>query len=55
MLIAYLWYVVCNNKHRTIHNSQLLDIALGLEYLHTFDPPIIHGDLNGVSVFPSCP
>jgi len=30
---------------------QVLDVALGLEYLHSFNPPIIHGDLKGVSVF----
>jgi serine/threonine protein kinase len=28
----------------------LLDIARGLDYLHTFDPPVIHGDLKGVSI-----
>jgi hypothetical protein len=30
---------------------QILDIARGLEYLHTgLDPNIIHGDLKGVSL-----
>jgi hypothetical protein len=30
--------------------QKLLDIARGLNYLHTFDPPVIHGDLKGVSI-----
>jgi hypothetical protein len=35
-----------------VHNiAQVLDVALGLEYLHSFDPPVIHGDLKGVSMF----
>lgn len=25
-------------------------IALGLDYLHSCSPPVIHGDLRGVSV-----
>ncbi|KAH7919412.1 kinase-like protein, partial [Leucogyrophana mollusca] len=28
----------------------MLDIALGLEYLHSFSPPVIHGDLKGVNI-----
>ena len=27
---------------------QMLDIAEGLNYLHTFTPKIIHGDIKGV-------
>ncbi|KAJ7587373.1 kinase-like domain-containing protein [Mycena floridula] len=27
-----------------------LDVAQGLEYLHSFDPPIIHGDLKGNNI-----
>jgi len=27
---------------------QVLDVAQGLEYLHTMNPHIIHGDLKGV-------
>ncbi|KIM91557.1 hypothetical protein PILCRDRAFT_763184 [Piloderma croceum F 1598] len=30
--------------------SQMLDIAEGLHYLHTFEPSIIHGDLKGVNI-----
>jgi len=29
--------------------EQVYDVALGLEYLHTCDPPVIHSDLKGVS------
>ncbi|KAG6842250.1 hypothetical protein C0991_000220 [Blastosporella zonata] len=29
--------------------SLILDVAQGLDYLHTFDPSVIHGDLRGVS------
>ena len=30
--------------------NQMLDVAQGLEYLHTLKPHIIHGDLKGVRV-----
>ncbi|KAH7908669.1 kinase-like domain-containing protein, partial [Hygrophoropsis aurantiaca] len=30
--------------------SLLLDVALGLEYLHSFDPQVIHGDLKGANI-----
>ncbi|KAF4586260.1 Protein kinase-like domain superfamily protein [Pleurotus pulmonarius] len=29
----------------------MTDVAKGLEYLHTFNPPIIHGDVRGASIF----
>ncbi|KAF8840887.1 kinase-like protein [Paxillus ammoniavirescens] len=29
----------------------LLDIASGLEYLHTMQPTIVHGDLKGLNIF----
>lgn len=29
------------------------DIVLGLEYLHSFKPQVIHGDLKGVSITPN--
>ncbi|EDR05787.1 uncharacterized protein LACBIDRAFT_302511 [Laccaria bicolor S238N-H82] len=28
----------------------ILDISLGLEYLHTFSPAVIHGDLKGTNI-----
>ncbi|KAH7919031.1 kinase-like protein, partial [Leucogyrophana mollusca] len=28
----------------------MLDVALGLEYLHSFCSPVIHGDLKGVNI-----
>jgi serine/threonine protein kinase len=31
------------------HLCQILEIALGVSYLHGFSPTIIHGDLKGVS------
>jgi len=31
----------------------LLQIAMGLEYLHTFDPVVVHGDLKGNNVLVS--
>ncbi|TDL21780.1 kinase-like protein [Rickenella mellea] len=33
--------------------SLLSDVAQGLEYLHLFQPPIIHGDLKGANIFVS--
>lgn len=30
---------------------QMLQIAQGLDYLHSQDPQIIHGDLRGVRAF----
>ncbi|KAH7923800.1 hypothetical protein BV22DRAFT_1035939 [Leucogyrophana mollusca] len=30
--------------------SLMLDVALGLAYLHSFDPPVIHGDLKGANI-----
>ncbi|TDL21786.1 kinase-like protein [Rickenella mellea] len=33
--------------------SLLSDVARGLEYLHLFQPPIIHGDLKGANIFVS--
>ncbi|KAF5384897.1 hypothetical protein D9615_001483 [Tricholomella constricta] len=30
--------------------SLILDVARGLNYLHTFDPPVIHGDLRGTNI-----
>jgi hypothetical protein len=32
---------------------KIRDIARGLNYLHTLNPPIVHGDLKGVST-PGC-
>lgn len=32
-----------------LNRPQLLDIAEGLNYLHTLLPKIIHGDIKGVS------
>ena len=29
---------------------QSLDVALGLEHLHSFNPKVIHGDLKGVGI-----
>lgn len=31
-------------------NSQMFDIAEGLDYLHTQRPTIVHADLKGVNV-----
>lgn len=35
------------------YGSQVKDTAAGLEYLHTCDPPICHGDLKAVGL--TCP
>jgi len=32
----------------------LIGAAYGLEYLHTRDPPITHGDLRGVGLWVLC-
>jgi serine/threonine protein kinase len=29
---------------------QVRDIASGLKYLHNLDPPVVHGDIKGVSM-----
>jgi hypothetical protein len=31
-----------------ISSLQALDVALGLEHLHSREPTIVHGDLKGV-------
>lgn len=31
--------------------SQLLDVAHGLHYMHTFKTPVYHGELKGVRTF----
>ncbi|KAH7919383.1 kinase-like protein [Leucogyrophana mollusca] len=38
-----------NNPHAN-RLSLMLDTALGVEYLHNFDPPVIHGDLKGLNI-----
>lgn len=35
------------------YRSQILEIATGLEYLHSLSPMIVHGDIRGVLVLPS--
>ncbi|KAH7909582.1 kinase-like domain-containing protein [Hygrophoropsis aurantiaca] len=30
--------------------SLMRDVAFGLDYLHSFDPPVIHGDLKGQNI-----
>ncbi|KDQ07888.1 hypothetical protein BOTBODRAFT_591041 [Botryobasidium botryosum FD-172 SS1] len=41
-------------KHPEADSFQLLvQVANGLEYLHTFEPPVIHGDLRGTLDFQS--
>lgn len=32
--------------------SLIRDISCGLQYLHEFAPPVIHGDIRGVSYTP---
>ncbi|KAH7923797.1 kinase-like protein [Leucogyrophana mollusca] len=38
------------NSSQANRLSLMLDVALGLEYLHSFDPPVIHGDLKGANI-----
>ncbi|TDL23881.1 kinase-like protein [Rickenella mellea] len=40
-----------NNHPEASRLSLLSDVAQGLEYLHLFQPPIIHGDLKGANIF----
>ncbi|TDL30174.1 kinase-like protein [Rickenella mellea] len=40
-----------NAQHEGNRLSLLSDVAQGLEYLHLFQPPIIHGDLKGANIF----
>jgi hypothetical protein len=39
----------CTSMETTHRNTQILDIAEGLNFLHSFRPSVIHGDLKGVS------
>jgi hypothetical protein len=53
MWIECLWCVVANRSGRhSVHDIlQLSDVALGLKYLHSRKPSVIHGDLKGVRAF----
>ena len=42
-------YIVYAMKSIQSTVFQVNGIALGMHYLHTLDPPVIHGDLRGVS------
>ncbi|KAJ7895149.1 kinase-like domain-containing protein [Mycena olivaceomarginata] len=38
-------------RHPDFNKSSLVrDIANGLEYLHTLDPPVVHGDIKGANI-----
>ncbi|KAH7906225.1 kinase-like domain-containing protein [Hygrophoropsis aurantiaca] len=39
-----------NESPRMDRLSLMTDIAFGLDYLHSFDPPVIHGDLKGPNI-----
>ncbi|KAH7917137.1 kinase-like protein [Leucogyrophana mollusca] len=41
-------YLKDNSKANRL--QLMLDVALGLEYLHSFYPPVIHGDLKGANI-----
>ncbi|KAF4593004.1 Protein kinase-like domain superfamily protein [Pleurotus pulmonarius] len=40
-----------NSDRCTVILKLMTEVARGLEYLHAFSPPIIHGDVRGASIF----
>ncbi|KAH7921524.1 kinase-like protein [Leucogyrophana mollusca] len=42
--------IYLKNNPQANRLSLMLDIALGIEYLHNFDPPVIHGNLTGSNI-----
>lgn len=39
------------NTPRDTRLSWIVGAASGLQYLHSFQPPVIHGDIRGVGVY----
>jgi hypothetical protein len=48
----YAWFlspsIIPVTRVLTLSPVQVREIAAGIEYLHGFQPPVVHGDIRGV-------
>ena len=49
VMIVIRLYELLKTNIRAPHLSQITEIADAINYLHSYDPPIVHADIRGVS------